>query len=94
MNVGIAKLVAIRRCVEVHSFPLSGHAVVGQIVKHPVEAVAAQRDGLMVIALSDERAVDIQSGIAMEVERLSGGYLQRGGTVHSDASVDDQRAPL
>ena len=92
--VGILKLVAIGRRVDVYTFPLAWHTVVGQIVKHPVDSVASQRDGLMVISLSDECAVDIQSGIAMEVERLSGCYLQCSSTVHSDASIDDKRPAL
>ena len=94
VDVGVAKLVSIRRSVEVYSLPLSRHSVVRQVVKHPVESVAPKRDGLLVISLGDECAVDIQSGIAMEVECLSGYYSQDSSTVHFDASIDDKRASL
>jgi len=78
----------------VQALPLTGHTVIGQIVKHSVEAVTPHHDRLACIALRQEGAIDVETCIAMEIERLPGCDFQRGAAVHSDAAIDDERSSL
>ena len=44
VDVGILNHILVRFLIEMYSFPLPAHIVIGQVVEHIVQAVAAQND--------------------------------------------------
>ena len=70
--------------------PLSWCHVVGQIVEHAVETVAAQADVVARFALAVDPAVDIEPRVAMEIERSPHLQVEHGPRVYGESAIDDQ----
>ena len=90
MYVGINQLVFVGLFVEVHTLPLTTHAIVWEIVEHTVNTVAAQGDIVFGGAFSEQRSIDVQACIAMEID---GGALadgQRSSFGNSQTAIDNK----
>ena len=82
VEVGILDLVVERRGVEPYALPLSRDAVVGQVVEHAVDTVAAQRDVGLGRSLGAQRAIDVDASMVGEVECRARSDGERGGAIH------------
>ena len=81
--LSVDNLVAVGRRMEGDAPPLSAHAVVRQIVEHVVQPVATQRR-----AVSQQRAIDVDAGLVVEIERRTP-QRQRGSRVDAQSAIDD-----
>ena len=72
------------------SLPLAAHEVVGQVVEHAVDAVAAQHHIVLRRALCEQCSIDIDTRVAMEIEGGAFGDGKRSSLLHGQSAVDDE----
>ena len=73
--------------MQAYALPLPADHVVGQVVEHAVGPVAAQHHLRPGRALGHERAVDVEPGVGVEVERRAGGKAQGDEAVNLNSAV-------
>ena len=90
MDIGERQVVVVARRIEPDALPLPRHAVVGKVIEHAVDAVAAQHHLAPLLAEGLEGAADAHARVVVEIEGGARRYGERGSAVDLHASVDDE----
>ena len=91
MNIGELHPIFVGRRMETDAFPLTAHAVVGQIVEHSVDAVASQDDVLIGIAQNVEPSENVDACVGVEIKRRACRNRQRGTFLDGDSAIYNNR---